>query len=220
MNEKRIEFISVKFHKPILRSFKPDNDFILEEGDELLLCMSWPWRAPDKNDFNSVLPISTKGAIIKQGPWSNSSTPPDEQYATHSLMDRKKISIPQSQQLRIRTVAHGKSTVRFCLIYADISADDSFIGNILEGIGAAIIRKSTEGISRLILKEGMKAAANYNLESIVESASGEPPAKHILGRGSLDFSDQINGTRIISIENNYEMQIAELEIRIASYRIR
>ena len=122
--------------------------------------------------------------------------------------------VPDDKQLRLRTIAHGNSTIRFSLIYADISVGNSFIGKLLEGIGEAIIGKLTGGISSLILMEGTKVAASYNLERLVESASGGKQAKYILGRGGLEFNDRMEGKKAISLKADNGQEIVELNINI------
>ena len=167
--EKRIEFINIKFNDNILSTLQ-SRRLTVNKKDQFILSMSWPWRAPDKSDFNSVYLIPANQVIVE-----------------NQLNREGEIGIRDSEKLRIRTIAQGKSTIRFSLIYLDVSNNNSPIVKILKAIGVAVIGKLTGGIS-LVWKAGVETAAQYNLERIAESASNE--YKYKLGQAILEFDGQ------------------------------
>ena len=197
--ETKIEFINLEFTENILNSFVGSRGFTAGSEDLLILSMNWPWRSPDVSDFNSAYTIPIWWVIDR-----------DE------LVREGKIGIRPSEQLRIRTIAQGASTIRFSLIYVDISSGRSVIGKILGKIGEVLIGKLTGGMS-ILISAGVKAAANYNLERIVDSASGKKTlAEEILGQATLNFdseTDQTEKMKLISIQKSNQ-EILKLYINV------
>ena len=170
-SEKRIAFINLEFTNRILEIFR--DELSINRKDQFILSMSWPWRAPDRGNFNSAFFLSAD-EVIRLDPLS---------------WQKQKIEIQEPEQLRIRTIPQGISTIRFSFIYVDISDESSLVVKILKAIGDAAIGESTAGMSE-IWKAGVESSTKYNLEQAVESVSGGERSKHILGRASLKFNGQ------------------------------
>ena len=208
-SEQRIEFINFESTYEILSTLR-SRELTVGNEDKFILSMSWPWRAPDKEDFNSAYVFSAHEVVnINQS-------------------SGRKFGFRDSDKLRIRTIPEGTSTIRFSLIYVDIS-EDSPIAGILKAVGEAVIGRLTLGMSDII-KAGVEKAAKYNLEHIVESVSGGQESQKILGRTSLKFDGQDfklidlhtgeqplkkeNGLAIIPLKNTAGDLIANLWIKI------
>ena len=93
MSEKRIKFISLHFSFAILNSFKPHGNFIADEKDSFILCMSWPWRAPDKDDFNSAFSIPATKVLMREKAPDNSPLPPGDQTSKHHFIRAAKKNL-------------------------------------------------------------------------------------------------------------------------------
>lgn len=80
---------------------KPD-----EIKDHFILSMDWPWRAPDRETFSSSLDIPV-GKVFESSP--------DSPITFLGGGEVKKVSISLPEQLRIRTLVSGSSTINFAL---------------------------------------------------------------------------------------------------------
>lgn len=197
--ETRIEFIGLEFTG--LVTLKSGLDIFPKEARHLLiLSMNWPWHAPDKNDFNCAY------------------TFPLADVGNRNTLHRQKFITRSSDRLCISTVAQGKSTIRFTLICADITNNNSPIKKAFDKMGEIIIGKSSPGeISGITLMEGARTFANYNLERIVESVSDKENPDRILCRGHLDFDSKTTKTekgKIISMKTDNDWELLKLCISV------
>ena len=196
--ETRIEFVNLTFTGYIAESCILD-DLTKKVAYQLILSMSWAWRAPDKNDFNCayIFPLAA--------------------VARNALYEQEFIIRP-SDQLCIRTMAQGKSTIKFSLICTDISNDNSPIKKAFDKMGKVIIGKSSRGeVPSITLMDGARTFANYNLERIVESTSDKESPDLILGRAHLDFDSETTKTKeekLISMKTDDGGELLKLCINV------
>ena len=120
-NEMRMEFINLLFKQNLIATMQASTNLGLLKGDLFILSMSWPWRAPDKSEFNCTYAIPAN-EVVKQGP-------------PLQLVGTGKFGIAPSQQLQLWTIPKGDSTIRFSLIYFDVNNNNSPIASVIKAIG-------------------------------------------------------------------------------------
>ena len=215
----KISFTKLEFTDGILNAFEPGGNFVAGDEDHFMLCMNWPWRAPDKENFNSLYSIPAGRVLdydqkVRRSERIGSHPNPSRSTTHNHRIVNKAINIPPGEQLRIWTIPQGDSKIEFSLMFIDITKKKSWLGKILSGIGSAIIGKLTAGISHLILKPIVAATAGHNLTRLVESLSGEGEAKEILGRANLNFPPEMTGNQEIDLKDDQGTTIAKLHITV------
>jgi len=116
-NETSIKFIKLEFKEEILKEFEPyklNYKTNIALG-QFVLCMSWPWRAPDQEDFNSNYYIPAQDVIKDEVSPIIDTSGYISEYIHNLSLTQNGIEIPPDKQLRIRTIALGISTIRFFL---------------------------------------------------------------------------------------------------------
>ncbi len=199
--ETRIELTNLQFTTDILNYIRQNGRLASLRENKLILSMNWYRRAPDKNDFNCAYVLSSKDVGDR-----------DVLYKEGKFITRP------SDQLCIRTMVQGKSTIRFSLIYTDIFDDNSLIKKAFDKMDELIIGKcSPEEIPGITLIDGTRDLANYNLERIAESVSDKENPDQILGRAHLDFDSETTKTeegKMISIKTDNGVELLKLYINV------
>ena len=210
MNEVRIIFDKLVFEAKILDYFRNSQNvhgLTLHKGDYFILSMDWAWRAPDKENFSSILAIDAK-SILQETQNDNSA---HHNYTPDTEFKNSILAILKNEKLRIRTEAWGKSTIRFSLVYADQIFSSSFFTALFEKLGGLLITKLTGGLG-VALKKVLETAGSNALENIIKSDKDE--TLHPLGGAQLEYDETQVGEKAVKLLDKQGKTVAVLHLKI------
>ena len=217
MNEVRIEFDQLIFEDEILNYFKNSanvHGLTLNKGDNFILTMNWAWRAPDNENFTSILPIDAMSVLIlnQASDTSRSANPTSENTRNTTFINKntQTVTFTDDEKLRIRTKAYGESTITFSLVYVDKIFRSPFFITIFKTLGGLLLAKATGGMGE-VFKKVLTAVGNNTLEEITKLEDNDVYA---LGIGKLKYDDSVGEDNKLDLINKDGAKIAELELTI------
>ena len=218
MSEVRIEFDKLIFEDEILKYFKNRanvHGLTLNKGDSFVLFMNWAWRAPDKENFTSILPIDAMSVLMLNQASNTSLSANLNSENTRNTIFRnisaKTVKFTDDKKLRIRTKAHGKSTITFSLVYVDKIFSSPVFSTIFKTLGELLLAKITGGMGN-VFKELLTAVGNDALGRI--TTSDDDNDVYALGAGELKYDDNVGKNNKLDLRDENNEKIAELILTI------
>ena len=223
MSEVRIIFEQLEFQAEVLKFFKNNQNnrgITLNEGDSFILSMSWPWRAPDKEEFLSLYPIKAE-SVLKKKPVSDSESANLSHIEPVIFRGSDKNTftkaIQEPDKLRIRTEAFGESTIIFSLTYADKFFSSPFFSKLFKGLGGLFITKITGGIGSIYSQKILETFGNHILGNLDPSESSDKEVLHPLGEAKLNYTDGIQRQQNIDFRHKDSNEVvAKLELTLGT----